>query len=431
MNTFRPQSAEDLESCDCSALLRMSPKELSGTFDEMVSNGEFEEYLISAGDESASRIIIPILSYYEKWFKEPSRKALDDASKRIKAFDLVDRFCPDELALIIERLFAIQLTTGCSGACPRCMFDAVPEVRDVPDLSGLRRFILMYRDTFTKAKPVLYHASDVRDHPEYPDLHVFMRNTCGYEPHVTTKVSDDKESLEWLKSLSEVARDVRLSLFHILDVDKIKRLLGKVRKATEGVFDPAHITIPCRVAEDHDSRLEVLRHLDSALESLAMDLSMFGVKPKKNSAYTGHASGVGVTFETPEPVVADAVNGVFLAPRGLYNALRLTQTSEQFPQGNITVPILDIAYMTPRVGDFLPELLTRCVVLKGNFSFPNPYLSQLNDVDPFDEELTAAGRRYANLATTLPFRNSSGGFSNFRISYGNDGVVIAVKKLRS
>jgi hypothetical protein len=405
-----------------SSALKMSPRELADFFQYLTDNDLVESFFSSARHDLATHFYVPLFSYFEKWIaSECTRRKLDDISRAHLTnspagelpLSMDQRFNEKEIRLILNQLVAMQLSFGCSGACPKCMFDAVPVARDFFDYSKVRTLIAKFADIFSFNKPIFYWASDNRDFPGYPSLHEFIRKRCGYDPHVTTKVSDDPESLEWLKELSAVARNVRISLYHMFDVAKMKALRTKIEEATNGVFGKEDTDI-FSVASEYDARLELLETLKDSLSGYD-----FGVSCPAEEKPQGHISGIGTTFEKPTSNKCDMSNGTIITPRGVYNVLRTLSTSETFPQEHMVVPIIAILEIKPKVGDYLPDILPFCVVEEETYEYPKEDHEAL-----YDDYVIPNNCRYGRLEATL-----IGDFFSFKISYSNEGYITGVERL--
>ncbi|MFA6550770.1 MAG: hypothetical protein WCT36_05485 [Candidatus Gracilibacteria bacterium] len=412
---------------DISFAIKMSPRELANFFGVLVASSGLESFLERAGDKLSVLFYIPLFSYYEKWIKgEENRVKLDVVSEAALSaipdgelpLSLDKRFSDAELEMIFNEVFAFQLSIGCSGACPKCMFDAVPRVRGDMDFDEIKKLILKFKSIFGKTRPVFYHASDPRDYLKYPELHKFVRETCGYDPHVTTKVSNDEESLEWLKRLSQVAEEVRISIYHILDEAEITALLDAIAVRTGGVFKKGSGVF--KVAEEHDVLLSLCNFLEPGLKEFYKGFGDLFIDDLLAKPYEGHTAGMGITFEKPALNKCDGENGVFLTPRGLYNSARLLMVSERFPQGHIFMPIIEIRDINPKKGDYLQDYMPYSVVKKARFEFPK-------SADPetaFDFHIEDLPDEFRKLEVTLKAKNGS-----FKISYDDNGLITKVKKV--
>lgn len=341
--------AEDEENI--ARFSRMNPWELTAFFKYLHDSDQLEQFLELGGD-SVSDFHIPLWSYYERYLPEFHRKALDNVAMHHLpcARDDTDlplalnrRFDDQELDLIFGQTSNVQFSFGCSGCCQKCGADATPGVRERSDVDLVKKMIERWAQCFSKNKTVFYFASDPRDLPGYTELHAFIKEVCGYDPLVTTKVSDDEESMEWIQALASVCDNFRLSLFHILDLDEILDFKLKIHEAI-GKFP--------EIAGDHDQLLD-----------------FFG---GKDFPYEGHLDGIGTRFAGSTINMAKRLTGgVLLTPRGLYNRVDIPMVTESFPQGHILTPIIELDRdFEPKTGDFLPELLTRCVVRKNTKANP-------------------------------------------------------------
>ncbi|MDD3861880.1 MAG: hypothetical protein PHP74_03270 [Candidatus Gracilibacteria bacterium] len=410
-------------------MARMNPRQLSELFDKLVSTNSAERFLAENDPENFSNFLLPLLSYWQKWMNESSRRALDEMALKYRPVALDQRFSNKDLAIIIFETYAIQLSIGCSGACPKCMFDAVHGVREHFEPGYIKNLISRYKDFFERSTPIFYHASDPKDYPDYADLHRFIIDTCNYDPHVTTKISDDPKSLEWAENLLSVSENVRFSLYHMLDEKQVGDLAKKLKKI------PKLSKTPCyEIAGNHDVRLSLMSVLDNwRKEDLSMTHSRenFDIfSPNSDAAMesaskdVGHIGGRGITYESPQEIRGLARNGVFITPRGAYNSVRLTATSAQFPQGLIVIPIVDIGELTPCVGDFLPDLLPHCVVRRQYF---DGVYGDVED-DSIGNFAKAMIRDYMELSAVLTFGSETEGISRFKIKYDNEGYITFVQK---
>ncbi|KKR05462.1 MAG: hypothetical protein UT33_C0011G0173 [Candidatus Peregrinibacteria bacterium GW2011_GWC2_39_14] len=412
---------------DISLVIKMSPRELANFFGILVSNGGLELFLEKVGHELSVLFYIPLFSYYQKWIKgEENRAKLDMVSETASSaipdgelpLSLDKRFSDAELEMIFNEVFAFQLSVGCSGACPRCMFDAVPRVRDDVDFDKIKNLILKFKSIFGRTRPVFYHASDPKDYLKYPELHKFVRETCGYDPHVTTKVSNDEESLEWLSRLSQVAEDVRISIYHILDEAEITGLLDAIALRTGGVFKKGSGVF--KVAGEHDDRLSLLNFLEPGLRGFYEGFGDLLVDDLFAKPYEGHTPNMGITFEKPGLNKCDGENGVFLTPRGLYNSARLLSVSEHFPQGHIIMPIIEIRDINPKKGDYLQDYMPYSVAGKARFEFPKP----VDHETAFNIRIPDLPDEFRKLEVTLKAKNGS-----FKVGYDDNGLITKVKKV--
>lgn len=277
-------------------VLEMSPKELVDYFTHLEESGGLEAYLQRASKDDA---LVAMFSYWEKWLTNDQRAMVDDIVRQKKELypgnseslplELEKRFTGDELEIIFSNLLAIQLTFGCSKGCPFCGFDAVPGVREHIPYSQLANMFQRFGKEIGESKPLLYYASEPTDYLDedntYMDVHQLAVEYAKYKPHVTSKNTDT----EWVDFLSKKVNKPRISLFGVPE---------------ESILN---------------------------LESLS---AITGIKLEGRQKK--HFEGLGVSrqkTEAPFSVGIGCGSGILITPRGLYNTLTLSRTSDRFPQG--------------------------------------------------------------------------------------------------
>jgi hypothetical protein len=325
-------------------ILRLAPFELMGRMGALKEEGSLGIFLEEASRDCAMTAHV---SYWEKWFTEDARREIDRAMRREDAADISDDvslplhleeiYSGQELRTIFSSVGAIQLTFGCSKSCPRCGFDAVPDVREVFPFPLLRNMFKQFGPALTmynrpeRDRPILYWASEPSDYVwtdgkklfTYKDVHVLAGRYAGYAPSITTR---EYVRRDWVRFLRKV-KDKRLSVYGMSskearEVARAVMPAAKKNKKTEADFIEENL-----VGADQAHMNGIGRSF-----SFLQEDSRFGL------------SGIG------------CFNGLLLSPRGLYNLFQVP-ISHNFPQGQMVIPLERITETPVRIGDPLQQIM--------------------------------------------------------------------------
>ncbi len=312
------REAEVDYSGETAKILGLKPSELAEFIKEIYSQGELEGLLDEVVKDDQ---LIAQLSYWEKWFPEKIRKKIDEriaierkdllSREDCLPLDLESKFTEEELNYIFSHLGAIQPTFGCSKACSFCGFDAVRGVREEIPFAQLKNLFEKYGRQMGVSKFLLYYASEPSDYDRYPELHDLAVKYAYQSPDITTNEGND----EWVSFLEKIRSSIRFSL-------------GVVRK--EDAFkDYRTVVID---GEEHDIRV-----VSSILR---------GSEGK-------HKKGIGVSYESSEKETDNGIGclhgSILLTPRGLYRVSQ-TKISEEYPQGQMVVPLGPLSDIPIKVG---------------------------------------------------------------------------------
>lgn len=328
---IQPKPEEQGQEISPEQILEMSPQELVDYFTKLEKQNKLENFLESAAENDS---LVAMFSYWEKWLIKDHRVLVDKMVEEKKKMypenseslplNLEQKFTPEELELIFKNLGAIQLTFGCSKACPFCGVDAVPGARESIPYSQLANLFQQHGKELVKNKPLLYWASEPSDYASkeglddktYQDVQQLAVEYANYEPFISSReITDDK----WLKYLQSVNRANRISVYGFSDkkVEELKRRIeGKIQMGGE--------------KESHTKGI--------------------GFSILEDKSQIGESGIVGTCC-------------VLLTPRGLYNVFDVP-ISEKFPQGQIIMPIEKVSDQEIKKGDYLPDIMKRTVVSK-------------------------------------------------------------------
>jgi len=368
----------DLGITDASQIISMAPRDLQSLMNEVEATGQMEEFLSQAVQNDA---LIAHLSYWEKWFPETIRKKIDSAVSQKRQskehrpealpLDLDQKFTPEELQILFSNHGAFQLTFGCSKGCKHCGFDAVPIVRDEMDFEAMKKLFDQYGKEIAGAKWMLYYASEPADSPRFSDYYELMRKNGCDHPHFITAESE-KEG--WSDFIVNKARaNVRTS-FARQDVAQLNARRKSVKKV---MFDHQEIEIGVEIPpiEVHIQRADHHKNLG------------FSFSPDKGSL----PHGIG------------CIEGALITPRGIYNVAGIP-TSEEFPQGQVVVPLEGVSDEPIEVGQHLKQVLGSCIIVKSDMPVPQI---------PRDKVTTLVHRKNADYVIKTDY----------------EGVIIEVEKL--
>ena len=116
---------------------------------------------------------------------------------------ILESFSENQLHLIMDNVGAIQLTEGCSGACPDCGAGALPGVRDFIPFKFLERLFSRFSEQLSQQVPLLYLASEPFDYCDgkhtYEDVHAAFKKKTKRSPCVITSLpkGNEKKILEY------------------------------------------------------------------------------------------------------------------------------------------------------------------------------------------------------------------------------------------
>lgn len=110
---------------------------------------------------------------------------------------ILESFSENQLRLIMDNVGAIQLTEGCSSACPDCGVGALPGVRDFIPFRLLEKLFSEFTSELWRQVPYLYFASEPFDYWDgehiYEDVHGAFEKRIGRSPGVITSLPRGKE----------------------------------------------------------------------------------------------------------------------------------------------------------------------------------------------------------------------------------------------
>lgn len=326
--SIQPELVKPKEQITTDEVLSMSPKELAGFIGNLQKDGALKDFFEKAVKSDS---LLALISYWQKWLTPEQGKLFDKILEERKEHDaesseslplnLEKKFTPEELDLIFSHLQAIQLSFGCSGGCPKCALDAVPEVREHIPYDKLENLFKTHGKSLNQSQPILYFASEPENYRDkeknktYPEVHKLAEEYAGYSPYIASGQIDDKK---WLAFLGD--KQARVSVFgqSAREIRKIKRRIGKKNVGVKLVGE----------GEEHQKGI--------------------GLSYTKNSPRDGK-KGIGCQ------------HGVLLTPRGLYNVVQIP-ISEDYPQGQIVIPLEKFSDEPINREDQLEDILRGCVV---------------------------------------------------------------------
>lgn len=332
------------EFADKESLLRKTPRELADYFSQLYKANKLEVFLEKASDDPALRAQF---GYWEKWFGTTQRELVDSivAKKQEiygeKSSDLPlalnERFSGEELEIVISNIRAIQLTYGCSKRCAFCAIDAVPGVKDHIPYSQLANLFKKHGKLMKDSEPFLYWASDPSDYTSkegledrtYEDVHQLALEYAGYDPHITSKETDDPRWIEFMKAAGTGKGGRRISAYGATK-EKYKELGEKMRGGRDYV--------------------DVLGLETEHIKGIGVSQNKFGtVSPDEL------VKGIGCK------------EGLVLTPRGLYSVVQVP-VSKEFPQGQIFVPFEEFDDDDVKIGDSLADIVRHKVPIMPEYS---------------------------------------------------------------
>ncbi len=337
------------------SLISLNPREMADLMCYLDDRGKLEFFLDRAMEND---IFLAKMSYYEKWLKKDQRRILDNIVREKKVLygeqkpedeeslplGLEKRFNREELETLVSNLCSIQLTFGCSNACPMCGVDAVPGVRDCIPYGLLANLFKKFGKDIGRAKPLLYFASEPSDYKYsdeerdwvYADVHQLAKEYSRYNPRITTR---NVEDADWRNFVDEQGKRSRYSINKRESRIKNAKELLKGKSIIAGKFQPIGISL----YNKKDSR-------EGALKELLDDEKYFsGSKERVTSAHGFQ----GITRGS----------GVLLTPRGVYNVISLPGLTLDYPQGAIIVGIKAIDNSEIITKQSIESCLTGGVVL--------------------------------------------------------------------
>lgn len=162
---------------------------------------------------------------------------------------VISEFGPKQLDLIMDNVDSIELTEGCSGACPDCGLAALPGVRDYISPDTLENLFSKYSKSLKRQGLMLYAATDPFDYDfegvNYVNIHDKFEKIVGISPCVVTNFPKGKEKLIWQyalghNSLDNLIENGRDSSF--LDKLSITKMNGK--RVEKALYDLVPSLIP-------------------------------------------------------------------------------------------------------------------------------------------------------------------------------------------
>ncbi len=316
-------------SISAKEIIKLSPQKAVDFLKEIDHQVSIEEFMAKElNDPSFSAFF----SYWEKWLPVRYQKIIDKIITENREENgffsnslplaLDKYFSKPELDILFSNTGAIQLTFGCSGGCQFCGLDAPEGIREHIPFFQLSNLFHKFNFSLKKSDPFLYWASEPHDYSyrkwlrkkTYKDVHNLASRQLGYQPHITTRISFDKQ---WFDFVSKRGKRSRLSVFGS-SLEKIKELKKKTT------------------------------------------IELYG----KNR---NHYQGLGMSFQKDIPhkkrplVGIGCFNGVLLTPRGIYNIIQVP-VSSKYPQGQVVMPVTAVNGKEIKIGDKLDDVLGRSVV---------------------------------------------------------------------
>ena len=357
----------DPSAVDVDEIIDMTPRTLQTFMNELELKGQMEEFLNRAVQSDA---LVAHLSYWEKWFPEGIRRKIDTAvalshqSKEIRQdalpLDLDQKFTPEELKLLFSRKGAFQFTFGCSKGCKYCGFDAVPRVRDEANFEQMKNLLDRYGREIAGSRWMLYYASEFADSDHFADYFELMRSHGYDDPEIITA---ENQNEAWVNFLINSQR------------------------------------VRFRASFDKDGQ-NGLDQINASRKEIGMEVI------KSHKQRKDHFQNIGVSY-SPEGVSAPhgigCIEGALITPRGIYNVAGLP-VSEEFPQGQVVVPLEGISDEPVEVGQHLKQILGSCIVLRSDMPVPQTMRDKV---------------------TTLIYRRNA----EYVIKTDNEGFIVEVEKL--
>lgn len=329
-------------------ILDMNPRTLAAFMKDVEAQGQTDTFLKHAVQDNT---LVAHLSYWEKWFPESIRRQIDARVAEHRGLkgidpdalpmDLDKKFTPEELEILFSHKGAFQLTFGCSKGCKHCGLDAVPGVRDEMNFEQMENLFKQYGEQIGASKWMLYYASEPADSDQYSDYHKLMEQYGHYNPEILTAEGRKKEWIDYL--VKNTRLDVRMSL-----PEEGKYGYGRLNKARERyetvLFDGKEITIAIKAAASIKEHIQQKKHI----KNIGVSYSPEYTGETRNKSY-----GIG------------CICGALITPRGIYNVAQVP-ISEEFPQGQIVVPIKELSDETVKVGQHLKEILSTSIIYGSN-----------------------------------------------------------------
>lgn len=320
------------------------PDELAGKLQNLTAQSSLEDSFKDICDDPD---LLAHVSYWEKWLTRDQASMLErvrldhrvEVRKKELPLGLEERFDEKDLDLIFSNVSAIQLTVGCSIGCPHCGFDAIKGVKEEIPYEQLKNMFERYGKQLHKGAPFLYWASDPSDYrskdkdgnqKSYQDVHRLAVNESRYEPGITTQ----NHEAAWLDELRKMKRN------------QDPAIESSFRVSTHGLSDDDVSKI---VEKEEEGKLHVVGNKDASGKRKKF-LGM-GITQKKLE---------NIDPDTPKSGIA-CKDGILITPRGLYGFV-VVPISQEFPQGQIIMPLHEISDLPIEKGNDMREVLTRSVV---------------------------------------------------------------------
>lgn len=339
-------------------ILDMNPRTLAVFMHDVEDQGQMNAFLDHAVQDDA---LVAHLSYWEKWFPEPIRKQIDEkvaehrkskeSDPNALPLDLDKKFTPEELEILFSNKGAFQLTFGCSKGCKHCGFDAVPGVRDEMNFEQMENLFKRFGKQIGESEWMLYYASEPADSERYPDYHELMEHYGQYNPEIITAEGRKKE---WTDYLVKTRAHVRMSL------------------PEEGEHGYGRLN-------EQRRHYEIVQFEDKEIKILV------GPRPSPYAGIMGHTQREGHRKYIGKSYVPEyegklkgqdtkgigCIEGSLITPRGIYNVAQVN-ICEEFPQGQVVLPIRELSDKPIYIGQHLKEVLDTSIIDSSNKRISSP-----------------------------------------------------------
>lgn len=233
----------------------------------------------------------------------------------------LSEFTEEQRKLIFENTGAVQLTKGCSLACPDCGVAALKGIKDFIPYGTLDSMFSKYGKELSKSNEMLYYASEPFDYKDgdksYIDVHNMYSEKVGNKLSLITSVPIKKEE-EILKMLKDEVgtpfEDRKISAMSLTDYN-YRRVERKLKES--GLMDD-------------------LEGVDSLKEfGEFVNQNSVGNQPVRD--FVNVYKRYNLSDASDEKLADESIgcfHGVLMDPSGVYN-LRITNPTKENPTGEI------------------------------------------------------------------------------------------------